>query len=506
MSVPAMKADSVPRLSELLHGFAVAPDIGVHGIASDSRALEPGFLFLAVGGIGSHGLDYLEEAMRVNIAAIAFDASSANNVPEITGIPTIAVEHLASHLGEIANRYYGHPSDALQTIGITGTNGKTTVAWFIAQCLGHLGDRCAYSGTIGYGMPGDGAPTTADDAGMTSPDVIALQGRLADFVGADATHAALEVSSHALSQNRVDGVRFRAALFTNLTRDHLDYHGDMRSYFEEKARLFSLPDIEIRIINVDSQYGSELALRCGDSVIVVSTDVTRVPDARSYVFVQNAIAGSNGSEISIRSSWGVGEFTLPVVGQFNVENAILALAYLLASGVEIGKACDVMQLLEAPPGRLQRVAESGAAIFIDYAHTPDALESALNALRPHCRGQLWCVFGCGGDRDAGKRPMMAAAASKCADRIVVTTDNPRTENPHSIVADIVDGFENRDDFTIIEDRAAAIAWSIAQSRKDDIILVAGKGHETYQEIGSKRLPFSDYAIAEAAATASGCRK
>ena len=494
MSVPAIQMNLSPTLSELLCGLADAPDLPVSGIASDSRQLKNGFLFLACKGISNHGLDYLSEARDAGVCAVVWDASTAK-APADIGVPMIAVDNLSAHLGDIANRFYGDPSSKLKIVGVTGTNGKTTVAWLIAQCLHQLDERCGYLGTLGFGID-----ELQGAEGMTTPAAVDLHGHVADFVDQGATHAAIEVSSHALSQGRVDGVQFEAVLFTNLTRDHLDYHGDMQSYFESKALLFLEHAANCKIINLDSKFGTELAARCGQDVVAVSTHFDRVANGRPYVFVRSVVANENGSDVIITSSWGDGKFTLPLPGDFNVANAVIALAYLLTAGVRIEQACDVLQLIDAPPGRMQKVSTTGSALYVDYAHTPNAIESALRALRPHCRGKLWCVFGCGGDRDTGKRPLMGSLAERLADQVVVTTDNPRHENPKRIINEILDGFSNASDATIIEDRAAAIAWTIANAAPTDVVLIAGKGHEEYQEVGSERHAFSDFALAAAAAT------
>ena len=492
MSVPAMKLNSGPTLAKLLHDYAVAPEIPVAGIASDSRKLGPGFLFLACEGATSHGLDYLRQARDAGVCAIAWDSSTADS-PDDIGIPMIAVENLAQHLGDIANRFYGKPSSHLKTIGITGTNGKTTVAWMIKECLRQLDQRCGYVGTLGFGLN-----DLQVAEGMTTPAAVELHEHLADFVDQRATHAAIEVSSHALSQGRADGVEFDAALFTNLTRDHLDYHGDMRSYFESKASLFLSYPSRHKIINIDSEFGAELAERCDHNVVTVSTEFDRVANDRAYVFVRSVLATENASEITISSSWGDGKFTLPMPGEFNVANAALVLAYLLIAGIDLEQACDVLALLEAPPGRMQRISARGSSVYVDYAHTPDAIESALRALRPHSQGNIWCVFGCGGDRDTGKRPLMGGLVERLADKIVVTTDNPRNEDPKKIIEEILAGLSNADKATVIEDRAAAIAWTIAEAGPSDVVLIAGKGHEDYQEVAGERRPFSDAALAAAA--------
>ena len=298
MSVPAMQMSSLPTLADLLRGFADAPEVPVRGIASDSRQLREGFLFLACKGASGHGLDYLQQAIDARVCAVAWDAGTAQPPADI-GVPLVAVDGLGAKLGAIANRFYDNPSSRLKAIGVTGTNGKTTVAWLVAQCLQRLGERCAYLGTLGFGID-DIEP--AD--GMTTPAAVELHGRLAGFAGQDATHAALEVSSHALAQRRVDGVAFDAVLFTNLSRDHLDYHGDMRSYFESKASLFLEHPAKRRIVNLDSEFGDELAARCGQDVVTVSTRFDRVANGRPYVFVRSVVAGPAGSRIRFVSSWG----------------------------------------------------------------------------------------------------------------------------------------------------------------------------------------------------------
>lgn len=338
---------------------------------------------------------------------------------------------------------------------------------------------------------------------MTTPAAVELHGRLAEFVEHNAGYAAIEVSSHALSQGRVDGVRFEAALFTNLTRDHLDYHGSMQDYFESKARLFLECGARHRIVNLDTEWGTQLAARCGQDVVTVSTNFDRVANGRPYVFVRSVVASERGSDIAFTSSWGDGRFTSPLPGDFNVANAVIVLALMLELGISPEDACDVLTRVSAPPGRMQRVKADGPSVFIDYAHTPNAIEVALRALRTHCRGKLWCVFGCGGDRDKGKRPLMGRSAERFANRIVVTSDNPRNEPQAKIIDEIVAGLAHPQRATVIEDRAAAIAWAVAEADVADVVLIAGKGHENYQEVGDERRPFSDYAIAEAALAAPG---
>jgi len=494
MSMPAEQLTTQPTLAALLSGLADAPACPLLGIASDSRTLAEGFLFLACAGSGSHGLDYLDDAINAGIAALAFDSTTATSAPRDVGVPVIPVADLRGKLGEIANRFYGRPSEQISVIGVTGTNGKTTVAWLIAQCQHLLGQRCGYAGTLGFGID-----ELEGVGGMTTPDVVELHRRLASFRDHDASSAAIEISSHALAQNRIDGVRFDTALFTNLSRDHLDYHGNMRAYGEAKASLFLHCNPRHRIINLDSEFGTQLASRCDPNVLTVSTHFDRVANGRPYVFVRSVVAKETGSEISVRSSWGDGHLSLPLPGDFNVANAVIVLALLLNQGVEMQEASDVLSQVDAPPGRMQRVPASsaGPSVYVDYAHTPGALEAAIGALRPHCRGRLWCVFGCGGDRDRGKRPLMAKLVQRRADEVVITNDNPRSEEPANIIADIVSGLSNEDRATVIEDRAAAIAWTISNADSADVILIAGKGHENYQLIGDERRDFSDFGAASA---------
>jgi len=498
MSMPAEHLTTTITLAELLQGFAGAPAIPIQGISSDSRQLKPGDLFLACAGMSSHGLDYVGDAVSAGVAAIAWDSSTADSPAGAMGVPMVAVEGLAQHVGEIANRFYGRPSDAVRVIGITGTNGKTTVAWLIAQCLENLGHHCGYVGTLGTGI---GEIEIGE--GMTTPGVIELHQNLADFRDQGAEYAALEVSSHALSQNRIAGVALDTVMFTNLSRDHLDYHGDMQSYAETKARLFLESNAKHRIINLDSEFGTQLASRCGQEVVTVSTNFDRVVNGRAYVFVRSVVATDSGSFVKVSSYWGDGEFSLPLPGDFNVANAVIVLALLLQQGVPLDQACDVLSTVHAPLGRMQRVAGplAAPAVYVDYAHTPAAIEVALRALRAHCKGQLWCVMGCGGDRDTGKRPHMGRAAERLADRVVITSDNPRGESPAEIIDDIVGGLANADHATIIEERAAAIAWAIGAAAAADVILVAGKGHENYQLIGDERRDFSDFGVASVALAA-----
>ena len=492
MSMPAELLRSRPDLEQLLRGLAAAPPLEISGIAADSRGLDRGYLFLACRGATSHGLDFLPDALAAGVAAVAFDPDTGDPGTVETEVPLIPVAGLGGQVGEIANRWFDAPSRTLKVTGVTGTNGKTTVAWLLAQCLGLLETRCGYIGTLGSGIG------ELDDAQrMTTPACIDLHRTLAEFVAARATHAALEVSSHAISQQRIDGVQFDAAIFTNLSRDHIDYHGSMREYGESKARLFIDHQPQHRIIVVDSEFGQQLANRCRENTVIVATTLDRLANGQPHVLVTSIVAHDQGSRVAFVSSWGEGEFELPLPGAFNVANAVAVLALLLRWGVPLGTACELFGQVEAPPGRMQRVAAPPElpTVYVDYAHTPAGLEAVLQALRVHCRGRLWCVFGCGGDRDRGKRPLMGKIVQRLADHPVVTSDNPRGEEPGRIIGDVLDVMSA--DAVAIEDRAAAIAYAIHSAGAGDVVVVAGKGHEEYQLIGDRRLPFSDYACAQA---------
>ncbi len=494
MSVPARHVPGSQHLDGLLAGITDAPPVPVTGLTDDSRRVHEGSLFVARQGATHHGLDFVDAVAAAGAAAVLTDR---NHQPERKpAIPIIAIDNLEYRVGEIADRWYGAPSADLRVTGVTGTNGKTTVAWLAAQCFTRLGLPCGYSGTVGYGL---GELRGGD--GMTSPGVIETHARLAEFRDAGAACAAIEVSSHALVQRRVDGVRFDAAILTNLTRDHLDYHGDMAAYADAKARLFREHGPRNSIVNIDSAFGARFAAELGERAIAVSTREMPSGNRGVRLAVQSAVA--DGTQVLATSAAGDVEFLLPLVGEFNVANAACVFGLLLANGILLDDAADALAGVSAPPGRLQRVPAAGPAVYIDYAHTPDALQQVLSALRPHTAGRLWCVFGCGGDRDAGKRPQMGRVAAAFADRVVVTNDNPRSEDPTAIIGAILRGIGDDARPDVIEDRAAAIAWTIDRAGDDDVVLIAGKGHETCQHIGARQVPFSDYAVAAAALGVDG---
>jgi UDP-N-acetylmuramoyl-L-alanyl-D-glutamate--2,6-diaminopimelate ligase len=381
--------------------------------------------------------------------------------------------------------------------GITGTNGKTTCAYLLAQALEAAGRPAAYMGTIGTGRP---QRLTA--SALTTGDAVTVQRTLAALRAAGAASVAMEVSSHALDQARVGAVRFRTAAFTNLTRDHLDYHGSMDSYGAAKARLFALPDLESRVINVDDAFGRKLAIDARGRGRVVVTSRGHQSHARSgagFVHALRVSLSTRGIELEFDSSWGTGAVICPLVGDFNVDNLLTVMAILLDWEVSLAQAIDALARVRAAPGRMETFGGGRAPLaIVDYAHTPDALRKALGAVRAHCTGRLIVVFGCGGERDAGKRPLMGAIAAELADDIVITDDNPRNESPQAIAADIAAGIPAGRPFRIELDRARAIRDALSEATPADIVLIAGKGHEDYQIYGGERRAFSDQKVVAAA--------
>jgi len=495
MSVPAEILTAGIALDQLLRGMADAPAIVPGGISTDSRTLKKGDVFLACQGATTHGVEFLGQAIAADVAAIVWDSATAIDVdPVRIPMPAIPVAGLAGYIGTIANRWFDTPSRSVRIAAVTGTNGKTTVAYMIAKCLHLLERKCGYIGTLGNGVD-----EITGAGGMTTPACIELNTFLAGFREQNVRHAAIEVSSHALEQKRVDGVYFDAAIFTNLSRDHIDYHGDMQTYGEVKARLFLDNDIKNRIVCIDSDFGMQLAARCSSNVVSVSTKFDCESIDGPFVSVRGVVTNAAGSKISLESSWGAAEIHLQLPGEFNVTNAAEVLALLLSWDIPLDEASAVLSQVTAPPGRMELVKpgqhERLPAVYIDYSHTPASLEAALSALRSHCRGNLWCVFGCGGDRDRGKRPLMGKIALDLADHAIVTNDNPRSEAAAQIVADITKGMGS--DALVIEDRRAAIAHAVSAAGRDDIVLIAGKGHENYQIIGKQREAFSDLETAEA---------
>jgi len=481
-------------LKWLLDGIAAVPDSAAQivDLAIDSRDVRPGSLFLALRGTKSHGLEHAADAAARGASAVLWEPAAGIEPPSFQeGQPFAApVPDLRRLAGRIADRFFQWPSSQMRIVGITGTNGKTTCAYLITQCLERLGRPAAYMGTLGWGFLGRLETPT-----HTTPDAVSLHRSLARLKSQGAREVAMEVSSHALDQGRVDGVRFHSAAFTNLSRDHLDYHPSMQAYAEAKARLFAGQDLEQAIVNVGDPFGRELAHKLVGAPLTAVWIGSRADAwlAERYLEAREVRLDLHGISLDIQGSSG--EISLPtrLLGRFNAENVLVVLGCLLALGVPLAEAAAALAACSAPPGRMEVIeaqAPGKPLAVIDYAHTPDALGKALTALREHCRGALWCVFGCGGDRDAGKRPIMGSIADELADQIIVTDDNPRSEDPQEIIRAITRGIRTQR-ARVIPDRAAAIASALNHADASDIVLIAGKGHEDYQIYGATRRSFSD---------------
>jgi UDP-N-acetylmuramoyl-L-alanyl-D-glutamate--2,6-diaminopimelate ligase len=477
-------------LRQLLAGMnGPLPALDVSDIATHSGEVMPGALFLACPGTHAHGLRFLSDALARGASAVAWEPAPGLPPPTLpAAVAGIAVPELRRHLGDIANRFFAQPSAVLSVSGITGTNGKTTVAWLVTQALGRLGRCAGYIGTLGHGI---GTRVVADV--LTTPGCITMHRHLRELAAGGASHVVTEVSSHALDQGRVDGVHFRVAAFTNLTRDHLDYHGDLDAYRRAKARLFLECAPQQAVINVGDAYGRELAgrLPAGTRLISVAAGGDDAPLPEAALTAQRISGGPAGQRIRLRGTWGEAELSSPLWGAFNTENLGVAAGILLAEGFTLDETAGALAGCDAPPGRMERIGPGRPAVVVDFAHTPDALRRVLLALRQHASGSIWCVFGCGGERDPGKRPLMGQVAEELADQVVVTSDNPRGEDPMMIIENILAGLRHRDRAKVEPDRAKAIAEAIRKAGKSDVILIAGKGHETYQEVAGRRVPFSD---------------
>ena len=462
-------------------------DVLIESLASDSREVTKGALFFAYPGGSVDGREYIEAAQQAGAVAIIYEASDVDSsdldnanyqLPASITIPAFSVNQVQAKVGSIAHEFFGRATTKLQVFGVTGTNGKTTCCYLLLQALTKMGMSAAMIGTIG-----NGALDSMSDASHTTPDPISLHRLMADFQAQGITQVCMEVSSHALDQGRVNGINFFCTLFTNLSHDHLDYHGSMSAYAAAKQRLFTDFNSELVIINADDDLGATLLDIANAEFIVsfgASGDVT-ADDIKLHENGMSMLIEGSGVEFSIKT---------PLVGKVNIPNVTMLVATLLALSSPVEQIQNVLEQLKAAPGRMELYTAGGQPkVIIDYAHTPDALEKALLSIKEHCLGELWCVFGCGGDRDQAKRPVMGLAAERFADRIIVTNDNPRSEKPQLIANQVVSGIES--DAEVILDRAAAIRAAIKQAGQADWVLIAGKGHESTQEVGGVKRPFSD---------------
>ena len=473
-------------LVQLVPGYAGIPDVAVTGVALDSRQVKAGDLFMALRGSVVDGREYIDAAIAAGAAAVLADGDKIER-KSCDGVEVVSVPGLAKRVGEIAARFYGNPTENIYLVGVTGTNGKSTCAYMTAQLLAHHFGSAGVMGTIGNGVWRDGN-IELEETGLTTPDPVRLQADYATFRDRGVRAAAMEVSSHALAQGRVHGLIFDTAIFTNLSRDHLDYHGNMAAYGAAKEKLFGLPKLKRGVINLDDPFGAQLVERCklrGLRVITYGLQAgdLHATDLRRY---------EGGFSVQLTSPWGSGELKAPLIGDFNIHNALAVVAAAATAGMPFEEILAVFPKMQPVPGRMERVSVDGAddvSVLVDYAHTPDALRAALAAARPYCRGKLWCVFGCGGDRDTGKRAPMGRIASEMADHAIATSDNPRSEDPQKIIDDILEGAASNIEVEV--DRAAAIARAVQAAAPGDIVLIAGKGHEDYQIIGAERIHFCD---------------
>ncbi|AOF53948.1 UDP-N-acetylmuramoyl-L-alanyl-D-glutamate--2,6-diaminopimelate ligase [Rodentibacter caecimuris] len=482
------------KLTALFNLPSLPQDIEINELVLDSRKVKTGDLFVAIKGHQVDATCFIEQAILAGASAIVAETGSVDmhlSVVYQQQKPVIYYYNLSSNLSEIADKFYDSPSKKLTLVGVTGTNGKTTVSQLLAQWVRHLGHKSAVMGTIGNGLLGQ-----VVEAKNTTGSPIEIQSSLASFINASADFVAIEVSSHGLVQHRVEALDFNVAIFTNLSRDHLDYHGTMEDYTQAKKRFFFDLSPDLQILNADDPVGAEW-LKSLPNGIAVSCEANFQPNSKQWLKAVSARFTHEGTIIDFTSSWGNGTLNSPLIGAFNVSNLLLAMATLLALGYSLESLINSVSTLQGVRGRMEMIkVEEKSAVIVDYAHTPDALEKALVAAREHCNGKLWCIFGCGGDRDRGKRPLMAKVAEQFADMVIVTTDNPRTEEPDQIEADIVSGFSNMDNVGLISDRAQAIEFAIQGAQKNDLILIAGKGHEDYQIVGNEILHFSDQETAE----------
>lgn len=474
--------------------------ITINNLVQDHRKIRNGDLFIAHQGFNTHGLLYAQDAVAKGASVVLWDGDLDNRDEILDSISNnvlcIHCDDLKFKVGPIASRYYEQPSLSLNTIGVTGTDGKTSVAHFLAQCLDAHDVHCGVLGTLGNGFINDLHPT-----GLTTADALLVQKTLADIRRAGARHVVMEVSSHGLDQGRVNGVAFTTAVFTNMGKDHLDYHGSKEAYGAAKSRLFHTPGLGAAVINMDDTFGRELAKSVREHVCVwgysLKSDITDYQDCADYfVHALEVKPFERGSSIKVSTPKGEGQFDIPMLGRFNVENALAVLATLLVSQLSCVDAVKSLSLVRSVDGRVEIIAEDNKpTVVVDFAHTEQGLASVCESMSDHFSGDMWCVFGCGGDRDKSKRPLMAKVAEKYADHIIVTTDNPRHEDPQSIIDDVLGGFSSLDKVETVLDRRQAIDIAISNAQPGDVVLLAGKGHETSQIVGDVHIAFDDRRIA-----------
>ncbi|MFC1589082.1 UDP-N-acetylmuramoyl-L-alanyl-D-glutamate--2,6-diaminopimelate ligase [Pseudomonadota bacterium] len=475
-------------------------DVQISGLSVDSRKTKDRDLFLACQGVSEHGVKFAEAAINKGATAVLWDEcdNCDTEIEKISQqVSCLHCDDLKMKMGEIADRFYQHPSAQLKVTGVTGTNGKTSVAHFIAQCMDEADKRCGVLGTLGNGFPGELKMT-----GLTTADAVSVHRDLEMLRANNASNVAMEVSSHGLDQGRVNGVLFDSAVFTNLSQDHLDYHETIEAYAEVKRELFFMPGLNTAVINLDDDYGRVLAKECKSRLSVWGYSTQAQFDhwqdyADCFVQAESIKAMAHGFEVAVKTPQGDGDLTVPLLGGFNVSNVLAVLSILLINNLPLEAALKKLADVSPVSGRMEVIAVNGKpSVVIDFAHTPAALGEACKAIKTHFDGQLWCVFGCGGDRDRSKRPLMAKIAEDYADKMVVTSDNPRSENPQKIIDEVVAGFSDDSKVKVIVDRREAIAYAIEQAEENDVVLLAGKGHELIQIVGNETFDFDDRQVAK----------
>lgn len=485
------KAMTGVDLAALLQGYGdVRAPISILGLSLDSREVRPGYLFLACKGHDHHGLKHLHDAHARGAVAVVYDPAGAAAYLRLPAtLPAVAVEDLAAKAGFIAARFYADPTATQRVMAVTGTNGKTSVSLITAQSLAESGRACGVLGTVGFGAYGK-----LEEPTHTTPDAVNMQAWFARFRDQGLKHVSMEASSHALDQGRINGTHVEVAVFTNLTRDHLDYHGNMDAYGAAKSRMFAMPGVKHAVINLDDPFGLALAesLPRGIECTGYTLEGRRSPAGRTLAAEQLAL-NSGGLTFDVAGDFGHGHVDSRLLGRFNAQNLMAVQGTLLALGMSFDDSLRALNRARTVPGRMECFGggPERPLVVVDYAHSPDALEKALIAARAHCRGQLWCVFGCAGDRDRGKRPQMGAIAERTADRVLITDDNPRSEDGDAIVLEILAGMQQPKRALVQRARAQAVTQAVGAALPGDVVLVAGKGHETEQEVGDKFLHYSD---------------
>lgn len=465
------------------------PELHVPGMKLDSRRVAQGDLFVAIPGYQVDGRDFIDAAIAAGAGAVIQEADACG-VKKLHGTPVISVPGLREQLSGVAGRFFGHPSRKMRVIGVTGTNGKTTVSQLVAQLWQYLEPPAAVLGTLGSGLVTQMLPEQ-----NTTPDAVTVQQRLAGFAAEGVHTTAMEVSSHAMVQYRVEAVKFDTLIATNISRDHLDYHGTMDAYIAAKKRLFDDFTTKVRIFNADdkiiSSWGDESDLWFS----MDESNLTSVPQKENTLLATSIKYTDTGTEMDLHWQGQTSKIRSPLLGDFNISNLLAALLSPLSHGYALSDLVPLIRGLKPVAGRMETFSRQGMPlIIVDYAHTPDALQQVLSAARRHCKGQLWCVFGCGGDRDRGKRPQMGQVAAAGADQVVVTDDNPRTEDPLQIIEDIVSGMTGSANIIRMPGRQQAVTETINKAATDDVVVLAGKGHETYQIIGTKSVNYDERAV------------